>query len=297
MLFACGDPAAAPSSGADGGSPSAAAPPGTTPDAATPVADAGAAGSGAADSGPDAGSLVPPGQVAGLVGVGYGGLRVLSRDGGATWNQAKAETDGGGDDYELLRAVAWSHGTWMAVGWSVTTSTDGVTWTPLSRINEDGGTRWEGAESCGLVEALTADDQYFYAACASGDDPHHAFRSADGLQWTDVGTIGAVGGHPSIAHRAGAFYAYGDPKTSFRSSDAITWTEDPLQEATFCEGTWKSLADCHDASWWGGAYFRSEWQSKVTRSTTGSDFVVVHDDPSNNTLYRPRAMAAGWVAP
>lgn len=297
-LGACGEGASSElaASGAD-----AAAPVGSS-GGVEPTRDAGTSGgsargdAAAAADAADAAAAGPLGQVRGLVGVGYGGLRITSRDGGQSWSSI-SERNGGGDDYDLLRAVAWANGTWLAVGWSATTSSDGVSWTPLARINEPGGATWEGAESCGLVEALSSDDSYFYVACAEYGEAHHTFRSADGIHWTDLGRLGEVGGHASLAYRDGTFFAYGDPKTSFRSSDAVTWTVDALQEATYCDGAWKSLEACHDASWFHGAYFRSEWQSKVTRSTSGDDFVVVHDDPSNNSLYRPRALAAGWVAP
>jgi len=106
-----------------------------------------------------------------------------------------------------------------------------------------------------------------------------------------------VGGHPALAHRDGVFVAYGDPGTSFRSPDGITWTVMPgLVQATFCEGQWRSKSACRDASWFGGAYFQSVWQSKVTRADGAGPFVVVHDDTSNNTLYQPRAIAEGLVA-
>ena len=237
----------------------------------------------------------PPGRVRGLVGVGYGGLRITSRDGGRSWTSRLAAATGGLDDYNLLRAVAYANGMWLATGWCATTSTDGVTWTPLARINQPGGVAWNGASACNLVEGLTSDGEAFYATCGS---PHRVFRSTDGANWTQHGTIGEMGGHPAIAFRGGAFYAYGDLGTSFRSTDGTTWSTVPgLTRATFCEGTWKSRDACHGASWFDGAFFQSEWQSRVTRSTDGSKFEVVHDDPSNNTLYQPRAIAEGWVAP
>jgi hypothetical protein len=258
----------------------------TRSDAATPGSNA--------DSGPPP-PAGPPGHVRGLVGVGYGGLRITSRDGGKTWTSSIAEANGGLDDYNLLRAVAYANGKWLATGWSATTSTDGVTWTPLRRINEPGGAMWNGASICGLTEGLTSDGNAFYVACGQEQT---VFRSTDGTNWTEIGAIGDLGGHVALAFREGMFHAYGDNKTSYRSSDGATWTQVPgIEQATFCEGTWKSRAACHDASWFDGAYFQGIWQSRVSRSTDGASFVVVHDDPSNNTLYQPRAIAEGWVAP
>lgn len=265
--------------------------------AAAPRADGGESNedSGGPADERDAGDAAPPGRVRGLVGVGYGGLRIASRDGGATWTSRASEQNGGGDDFALLRAVAYANGKWLATGWSQTTSLDGVTWTPLQRINQAGGATWTGASDCQLVEGMTSDGDAFYAACGS---PLRIFRSTDASTWSAIGTIGDLGGHPALAHRDGTFYAYGDAGTSYRSTNGVTWTLDAsLTQATYCEGVWKSRTACHGASFWDGFFFQSEWQSRVTRSVDGQTFTTVHDDPSNNTLYQPRAMAAGWVAP
>jgi hypothetical protein len=279
---------AAPSD-AGGASSSEASPP------TTATFDAGSRSSDADSSTPKPPG--PPGQVRGLVGVGYGGIRITSRDGGKTWTRTAVEANGGLDDYNLLRAIAYANGTWLATGWGATMSTDGVSWTPLRRINKPapGGVTWNGASLCGLTEGLASDGDAFYVACGS---PSQVFRSTDAINWTSIGTIGDLGGHPALAFREGMFYAYGDLNTSYRSSDGRSWTQAPgLVQATFCEGTWKSRTACHDASWFEGAYFQGVWQSRVSRSTTGTSFSVVHDDPSNNTLYQARAIAEGWVAP
>jgi hypothetical protein len=285
----------AASSSGDPGSSGAAAPSQSIPGTSGGVPAPGAPSS--PDAGADSGASHLSGTVAGLVAVGYGGLRLKSSDGGKTWT-GTAAANGGGDDYELLRAVAYASGKWLAVGWKATTSLDGVTWTTPARINEPGGVTWTGAPSCGLVEGLTSDGTYFYASCADYGQADKSFRSADGVTWTELGTIGNLGGHPSLAYRGGMFYAYGDTGASFRSTDGATWSAAAgLVKASYCENQWKSLSACHDASWFGGFYFQSEWQSKVTRSPDGSAFVVVHDDPSNNSLYQPRAMAEGFVEP
>jgi hypothetical protein len=283
----------------------------TTPGAAdsaspgAPVSPGGAGGSGAvapsltpdAGGGADSGLPHAPGTVPGLVAVGYGGLRLASRDAGKTWS-GLATAASGNDDFDLLRAVAYANGRWLAVGWKATTSVDGVTWSTPARINEAGVVTWSGAPSCGLVEGLTSDGTFFYAACDDYGQAYKSLRSSDGVTWTELGTIGNLGGHPALAHREGVFYAYGDNGTSYRSTDAVTWSVTPgLVQATFCESQWRSLAACHHASWFGGFYFQAEWQSKVTRSADGATFAVVHDDPSNNTLYQPRAIAEGFVAP
>ena len=300
LLSSCTDPAEDPGSGLQ---PSSSGSPTTpsdreeasSPDASPPTTGTPDAGSNTPDA--DSGTPGPPGQVRGLVGVGYGGIRIMSRDSGKTWTRTAVEASGGLDDYNLLRAVAYANGKWLATGWGATMATDGVTGSPLERINQPapGGVTWNGARACGLTERLTSDGSAFYVACGS---PSQVFRSTDGSNWTSIGTIGNLGGHPALAFRDGMFYAYGDSKTSYRSSDGATWTQVPgLEQATFCEGTWKSRAACHDASWFEGAYFQGVWQSRVSRSTNGASFTVVHDDPSNNTLYQARAIGEGWVAP
>lgn len=296
-LVACTADDGVPTSPPEGAStpvpPPASAAPGTAnpiptsspPPAPTPPPDVGDA------------AVVPSNRVRGLVGVGYGGLRITSRDGGKTWTSRTSTANAGGDDFNLLRAVAYANGKWLAVGWGATTSADGVTWTPIARINQAAGVTWRGAPSCGLVEGLTSDGAAFYAACAAYGQAHELYRSTDAETWSVVGTIGQVGGHPALDYRAGVFFAYGDPGTSFRSTDGVTWTQAPgLVQATYCDGQWKSKSACRDAIWFGGAYFQSIWQSKVSRSEGMGPFVVVHDDVSTNTLYQPRAMAEGLVA-
>ena len=70
-----------------------------------------------------------------------------------------------------------------------------------------------------------------------------------------------------------------------------------IEEATYCEDTWKSETDCKDSSWFDGAYLRADWQGKISRSTNGTSFTTVYNDDQKNTLYRSRAIAAGFVAP
>lgn len=71
-----------------------------------------------------------------------------------------------------------------------------------------------------------------------------------------------------------------------------------LEDATFCENQWKSLKDCFNAAWFdAGFYLIDEWGGTIKRSTTGQSFKSVYSDDQKNTLYRSRALAAGFVAP
>ena len=229
----------------------------------------------------------PAGYVPALIGVGYGGIRILSRDGGKTWGDRSYETTSGGDDDVLLRAVVYGKGIWVATGWKLWTSTDGVHWTDHGKL-KDGPVK-----SCAIIEGLAYKDPYFYGVCDG-----KVFRSSDGLAWTNHSTIPSTGSHVYLIYRGGKFVAYGDTKTSYQSDDALTWTTmSGIEQATYCENTWKSETDCKDSSWYDGAYLRADWQGKIARSTNGTSFSTVYNDDQKNTLYQSRAIAAGFVAP
>jgi hypothetical protein len=229
----------------------------------------------------------PAGWVPALIGVGYGGIRIASRDGGKTWGDRAYETTSGGDDDVLLRAVAYGKGIWVATGWKLWTSNDGVHWTDHGRL-KDGPVK-----SCAIIEGLAYKDGTFYGVCDG-----NVFRSSDGLTWTKHSTIPNTGSHVYLIYRGGKFVAYGDTKTSFESPDALTWTVMAgIEEATYCESTWRSQIDCKDSSWFEGAYLRADWQGKISRSTDGRTFTTAYNDDQKNTLYRSRAIAAGMVAP
>jgi hypothetical protein len=278
--------------GAAGAAPAGAA--GATGTAGGGASGAGSAGRGGAQGVAGAGGSAaagasgdPAGWVPALIGVGYGGLRIASRDGGKTWGDRAYETTSGGDDDVLLRAVAYGKGIWVATGWKLWTSTDGIKWTDHGRL-KDGPVK-----SCSIIEGLAYKDGTFFGVCDG-----NVFRSSDGLTWTKHATIANTGSHVYLDYRGGKFVAYGDTKTSFQSDDALTWTVmSGVEEATYCENTWKSQIDCKGSSWFDGAYLRADWQGKISRSTDGRTFITAYNDDQNNTLYRSRAIAAGMVAP
>src|SRR6185436_10233408 len=110
----------------------------------------------------------PAGYVPALIGVGYGGIRIASRDGGKTWGDRSYETTSGGDDDVLLRAVVYGKGLWVATGWKLWTSTDGVKWTDHGKL-KDGPVK-----SCAIIEGLAYKDPNFYGVCDG-----NVFRSSD----------------------------------------------------------------------------------------------------------------------
>ncbi|MEQ1564410.1 MAG: hypothetical protein ABMA64_02145 [Myxococcota bacterium] len=269
--------------------------------------DSGAAvesgGSTPPDTGSDTGSTVghPTGDtggtsvdagVPGLVGVGYGGIRLVSRDGGATWSDVVSFAPNGLDDEDLLRAVTYGDGLWLATGWRWVTSPDGVEWTDHGLIADAAG--WP---PCNIVEGLAWADGAFYAACADWYGEGHVYRSVDAHTWTLHGDLGPTGGHLFLSHHQGTFAAYGDSGTSLVSTDAVTWTELPgVVRATWCDGAYVSEVDCAGPAWFDGAYFSTSWPDTVRRSTDGVTWADVYVDPDGNSLYQPRAMAEGLVA-
>jgi hypothetical protein len=244
-------------------------------------------------AGSGAGTGDPAGYVPALIGVGYGGIRIVSRDGGKTWGDRAYATTSGGDDKELLRAVTYGKGLWIATGWKLLTSADGVHWTDRGLISD--GNKVPG---CNIVEGLAYNAGYFYAACTPWDAPGTVFRSSDGLSWTKVATIGDTGGHLFLTYRGQKFVAYGDSGTSYQSNDGLTWSVlTGVDGATYCQDTFKSEADCKESSWFDGAWLRADWQGIISLSTDGKSFKQVYKDDQKNTLYRSRAVAAGFVAP
>jgi len=253
----------------------------------------GTARGGAPGSAGSGGGGAPPGMVPGLVGVGYGGLRVVSRDGGASWADPAWFATNGGDDNNLLRAVTYGGGLWIATGWKFVTSSDGVNWTDHGMLTD-----LKGMPPCNIIEGLAYDGTAFYAACTPWNSPGMVYRSLDGNAWTEQGTIGDTQGHLFLSYRAGRFVAYGDSLTTFTSSDAKTWTTlDGVQSGSYCENAWKSAMACHNASWFEGGFLRADWQAKISRSTNGTDFSLVYTDSKQDTLYQSRAIAEGFVSP
>jgi hypothetical protein len=148
-----------------------------------------------------------------------------------------------------------------------------------------------------IIEGLAYKDGYFYAA-GDGGSGAHIYRSPDGVTWSDFGTGGDTVKHTGLTYHAGLFVSYGDSETSYQSTDAKSWTEMGIDNATYCEGEWRTLDECHEAWWFDdGYYILPEWGGVIRRSTTGSSFQTVYSDDQENTFYRARAVAEGYAAP
>ena len=258
-----------------------------------------------ATTGVGGGGGAPPGMVPGLIAVGYGGIRIVSRDQGLTWGDRASEVTDGGDDEHLLRAVAYGNGLWIATGWKYWTSPDGIHW-------DDHGLLGKGILPCSVVEGLAFFDGAFWAACGAdvgGTSMGAVFRSSDGLIWSDnpFGIIGDTSGHLSLTARDGKMVAYGDNGVSFESSDGATWSIMPgLEAATYCNDQWKSMGDCdptavsngyyEGVSFFDGVWLKSAWQGEIIRATDGVAYTTVFTDDQKNTVYTGRAFASGYVA-
>jgi hypothetical protein len=254
-----------------------------------PSPSAGKASAGGSETGGNGGTEeVPAGYVEGIIAVGYGGLRVVSRDAGKTWGDAVAFGEANADDENLLRAVTYGKGRWIATGWRLLYSDDGIEWTEHAMVRDE-------FEDQQIIEGLAYEDGYFYAA----GDPGRLYRSADGLSWEAYGApIGDTEKHTTLAFRGGLFVSYGDSSTSFQSADGSSWSQMNVADATYCERQWRTLAQCHDAAWFdGGFYLRVEWGGQIQRSTDGSDFSRVYQDPDEHTAYKSITFAQGYVAP
>jgi hypothetical protein len=233
----------------------------------------------------------PAGLVPALMGVGYGGIRIVSRDGGMTWGSRAHFSEQAADDSNLLRTVAYGNGLWFAVGQRFVTSTDGVIWSEPRVLNEV-------AKHCVGTEAVAFTGGYFYMVCGAW-----LGRSPDAVSWSDYATLSdevqsAIGGHTWLAHRAGKFGLYGDTGASFESTDAQVWTPLPgVVFATYCVDAFKSEQDCHQASWFGGVYLRSIWGGGIERSNDGVEFEQVYADDLQLSLYRSSAISEGFAAP
>jgi hypothetical protein len=176
----------------------------------------------------------PPGWVPAIVGVGYAGIRALSKDLGKTWPVHPAlEAGPGNDDGDLLRGVAYGKGMWLTGGWQHLISTDGVNWvkSPLPK-------------GCGLLEGIAYGNGMFIATCGDGD----TFISNDGHNWRN-GKPAATGHHTNIVFGisggVGMFAVSGDTGSSFTSTDGMKWTNLPgVSRVRYCRGDFHSSTSC-----------------------------------------------------
>jgi len=244
--------------------------------------DAGSASSGGALE------PIPEPSVTGIIAVGYGGLRIVSRDLGKTWkNETHWSTDGK-DDQDLLRTIAYGNGVWLSAGWRLVSSADGVTWTDHG-MAEDVIT----AIRCPVTDGLAFGDGKFLLACGS-----NLASSSDGLAWTKVARTPDVGGHPYLIwdEAQQRFVCSGDDGPSFVSSDGASWTKISITQAHLCEGTIKPKSACQ-SFYTQGVFLSTEWGGVIRRSINGTSFEQTYQDKFENNLFTEYSFGVGRVAP
>jgi hypothetical protein len=218
---------------------------------------------------------------AGLVGVfvavGYGGRRLRSLDDGMTWVDNQDLEANGGDDKENLRVVVWGDHQFVALGWRVMTSPDGMTWTDLGTTplgNWIGGATYANSEFVGVggyglrdissnamswtsesidTVATPAYDGVVWGSVGSGmfvsaNDSGARSYSPDGTSWKYTTTLtGTLTTH--LAFGASVFVGIGGTAV-VTSADGVSWTAATTLSAApgnviFAAGHFTAVADGH----------------------------------------------------
>src|SRR5690606_28200334 len=174
--------------------------------------------------------------VEGIIAVGYGGLRVVSRDSGQSWQDEIHWSENGGDDHDLLRTIAYGNGIWVSGGWRITTSADGVEWNDRGDAEDV-----IAAVNCQVTDGMAFGGGRFLVACGAT-----LASSSNGLDWERVGPTPGVGGHPYIFFDDGnqQFACSGDDGASFVSKDGSEWDPIQIDSVRWCEDGLTPESDC-----------------------------------------------------
>ena len=224
----------------------------------------------------------------GVIAVGYGGLRIVSRDLGKTWKNETHWSTNGGDDQDLLRTIAYGNGLWVSAGWRLATSVDGVAWADHG-MAEDVIT----PVRCPVTDGMAFGAGRFLVACGS-----NLASSSDGLSWTKVAPTPDVGGHPYLIWDAAEqhFICSGDDGPSFVSDDGASWTKISISRAHLCQGAIKPKTECQSFNVQ-GVFLSTEWGGVIQRSTSGTNFEKTYQDQFRNNLFTEYSFGVGRVAP
>jgi hypothetical protein len=197
-----------------------------------------------------------------FVAVGYSGVRYLSTDNGKTWGN-KVTSGGSGDDGNLLRTVTYAKGLFVALGWKIWTSPDGITWT--ERNNP--GKQWFGGLEYG--------NSLFVAAGGTGQ----TIYSSDGISWmSGKGTGGEAA--RSVGFGNGTFMAATDPGNWWSTTNGIDWSKQSGGhgggDLMWCKDKFTKPADCSDPlarnsghTAFGNGVYVSAAFNKIERSEDG----------------------------
>lgn len=167
-----------------------------------------------------------------FVAVGYSGVRYLSTDNGKTWGN-KVTSGGSGDDGNLLRTVTYAKGVFVALGWKIWTSPDGIAWT--ERNNP--GKQWFGGLEYG--------NSVFVAAGGTGQ----TIYSTDGIAWTSGKGTGGEAAR-SVGFGNGTFMAATDPGNWWSTTNGIDWSKQSGGhgggDLMWCKDKFAKPAECSD---------------------------------------------------
>lgn len=237
-----------------------------------------------------------------IVTAGYGGRRMRSLDLGLSWIDHVEDDPDGGDDQNLLRDVTFADGLFVAVGWRIHTTSDGVTWDERTVS----GQQWCGGVAYGNGRFL----------CVGGCG--NSYRSSDGITWEAAGnaTSGGCMHMRSLAFGNGVFVSAGDNGLVNRTTDGEDWeavaTDEGIDRVIFRDGqfighaggggshktsddgvTWTDQAgDAQMEAMGHGVYLRGQWKGSIERSTDGTSWTNVLDDDGNHLT----SFAFGFVA-
>lgn len=238
-----------------------------------------------AGSGGAAGPEPEPG-VMGIIAVGYGGLRIVSRDLGKTWQNEAHWSTNGKDDEDLLRTIAFGNSIWISAGWRLVTSSDGVIWTDRGMAEQV-----ITAIRCPVTDGLAFGAGQFLVACGS-----NLASSSDGVSWTKVARTPDVGGHPYLIwdEAEQRFVCSGDDGPSFASNDGASWTQISIAKAHLCQGI-EPKTECQ-SFYAQGVFLTTEWGGVIRRSTNGTTFESTYQDKFQNNLFTEYSFGVGRVA-
>lgn len=203
-----------------------------------------------------------------IVLVGYAGVRAGSLDLGVTWPNVESLSEVAGDDENLLRAVAYGDGVFVAAGWKIFTSTDAASWQErVAPLNQ-----WLGGLAFG--------NGLFVGAGGFG---YSAVSDDAGSSWVVGASLGTEATR-SLAFGNGIFVAATDAGNWWESTDGTSWSVQSgghSPQVAFCDGAFAEAEDC--APLWRGheIYLRPVgWGSNmIQRSLDGrvwTDISLTH---------------------
>jgi hypothetical protein len=202
-----------------------------------------------------------------IVGVGYGGIRILSIDHGQTWCESAIDDPNGGDDPNLLREVATGQGQFISGGWNhLYVSNNGWRWDDVLAGAPIVSGNWMGGVRLGVLDGVES-----WLSCGGYGT---AMRSVDGRTWQSVDYPGESAGR-SLAYGNGTFVCANDD--GWRStSDTVNWQSIAGDgQVEFIDGAFQTRSDISEGF---GVRVRVAWPA-IEVAAAGSDVFVFVFEP------------------